>query len=95
VTGEHCRIVPEPIEAPEPVRVEDRLRVLPSLEEPEPGSFCGDCGEPIRVAGYCGRCAEHEHRRDDPLRLEEMRTLLQLAGAADTHSSDVDPGGER
>jgi len=31
----------------------------PAIEEPAPGTLCGVCGEPLRVASdFCGACHE-------------------------------------
>ncbi len=32
--------------------------MLPSLEEPAPGTTCPACGEEIRVLGFCPSCFE-------------------------------------
>jgi predicted amidophosphoribosyltransferase len=54
---------------------------LPSIEAPEPGTLCPDCGRELQIIDprYCGACAEHERRRDDPLRLEESALIARLA----------------
>jgi hypothetical protein len=37
---------------------------LPSLEAPEPGTCCPDCGRLVSIVGYCASC-------DDPRTHEE------------------------
>jgi len=51
---------------------------LPSLDAPEPGTVCPNCGRELVITDYCGACAEHDRLRDDPLRLEEARLILSL-----------------
>lgn len=51
---------------------------LPALDAPEPGTVCPDCGRDLVISGFCGACAEHERRRDDPVRLAEQRVLMSL-----------------
>jgi len=50
---------------------------LPSLEEPEPGSKCPDCREPIRLAAppFCASCFEKAMRQ------REAAIRAQLAEA--------------
>ncbi len=36
---------------------------LPSLEEPEPGTCCPHCAEPMVLEGFCGECYERETTR--------------------------------
>ncbi len=46
---------------------------LPSLEEPEPGSVCPDCLEPIRLAAptFCASCFEKAMlHREAPIRAQ-------------------------
>lgn len=35
---------------------------LPSLEEPEPGTCCDRCGEPLRLVRFCAPCFERAMR---------------------------------
>lgn len=35
---------------------------LPSLEEPDPGTCCSKCGEPVRIEGFCARCHDGQFR---------------------------------
>ena len=42
--------------------------------ENEGYEFCDDCGREIR-GNFCSACREHERRRDNPLRLAEMRLM--------------------
>ncbi len=48
----------------------------PSIEEPDPGSCCPDCGCPIRVVQFCPDCYERsmqERERTVEGQLEETR----------------------
>ncbi len=38
---------------------------LPSLEEPDPGTRCPVCREPVRMVGYCGACQERDADEDE------------------------------
>ena len=48
---------------------------LPSLDEPEPGTCCQRCAEPLRIVGFCAPCFEAS------LQAREAAIRAQLAEA--------------
>ena len=50
-------------------------RDLPSLEEPWPGTACPDCGEELRIVGFCAVCFEHSMQAQEVLEAERQKAI--------------------
>ena len=59
-------------------------RDLPSLEEPWPGTACPDCGEELRIVGFCAVCFEHSMQAHEVLEAEpdNLKAILGLSTIA-------------